>query len=134
MAAAADQAVDGVVHVLEGGVGSAAAVGGSGVRERGVVGLFGHQLIRRVVNGLSIGLESQVGEAWLALPVGTGIAHGTAILRNQTVTGRELRGGRLRMEGVVVQRVDNVHNPTRRIHADRRTVDRIWHRYVAAIC
>lgn len=61
VAAAADQAVDGVVHVLEGGVGSAAAVGGSGVRERGVVGLFGHQLIRRVVNGLSIGLESQVG-------------------------------------------------------------------------
>lgn len=31
------------------------------------------------------------------------------------------------MEGVVVQRVDNIHDPVRRIHADRRTVDRIWH-------
>lgn len=56
-----DQAVDSVVHVLEGVVGSASAVGVSSVRERCVVGLVGDQLISRVVNGLSIGLELQVG-------------------------------------------------------------------------
>lgn len=61
VASVSDQTVDSVVHVLEGVVGSASAVGVSSVRERCVVGLIGDQLISRVLNGLSIGLELQVG-------------------------------------------------------------------------
>ena len=56
-----DQTVDSVVHVLEGVVRSAPAVCESGIGERCVVGLIGNQLISRVVDGLSIGLELQVG-------------------------------------------------------------------------
>lgn len=56
-----DQAVDAVVHIFERIIGCASAVRVSSVGERSVVGLIGDQLISRVVNGLSIGLESQVG-------------------------------------------------------------------------
>lgn len=45
------------MHVLEGVVGSASAVGECCIGERCVVGLIGDQLISRIVNGLSIGLE-----------------------------------------------------------------------------
>lgn len=31
------------------------------------------------------------------------------------------------MEGVIVQRIDNVHDTMRRIHNDHRTVNQIWH-------
>lgn len=57
----ADQAVDSVVHVLEGVVGPASAIDVSGVRERCVVGLVRDQLVSRVVDGLRIGLELRVG-------------------------------------------------------------------------
>ena len=34
------------------------------------------------------------------------------------------------MEGVIVQRIDNVHDTMWRIHTDHRTVYQIWHRSV----
>ena len=90
VSSASNEAVDRVVHVLEGVVGSASAVGVCGVGERGVVGLVGNQLIRRVVDGLSVGLELQVGETWLTLSAGTRIAHRGVVFRDDTVTGWEI--------------------------------------------
>ncbi len=51
---------------------------------------------------------------------------------DQTITGREIRSRWLRMKGVIVQRIDNVHNTMGRIHTDRRTVDGIWHRSIGS--
>ncbi len=59
--------------------------------------------------------------------------HGAVEFRDQTITGREVRGRWSRMRGVIVQRVDNVRNTMWRIHTDRRTVDRIWHRSIESL-
>lgn len=56
--------------------------------------------------------------------------HGAVRVRGQTITGREIRGRWLRMKGVIVQRIDNVHNTIGRIYTDCRTVDRIWYRSI----
>ena len=45
------------MHIFEGVVGSASAVGECCIGERCVVRLIGDQLISRIVNGLGIGLE-----------------------------------------------------------------------------
>ena len=49
------------MHVLEGVVGCASGASESRVGERCIVRLIGDQLIGRVVNGLGVGLEYQVG-------------------------------------------------------------------------
>ena len=82
------------------------------------------------MNGLSVGFELQVGEIRLTLPTRTWIANGAMILCEHAVTRRKIRNRRLGMEGVVVQRVCNVHDAMRRIDGDHRTVDRIWHRSI----
>ena len=122
-----DQTVNGVVHVLKGVVGSAAAVAVRSVGKRCVVGLIGDQLVSRVVDELGIGLELQVGQIGLTLPGGTGIAHGAVILCDRTVGGWEVRGRRLRVESVVVQRISDVRETLWRVHSDHGTIDWVGH-------
>ena len=130
-AVTADEAVNGVVHVFEGVVGGAAGAGEGGVGEGGVVGLVGEEFVGAVVDGLGVGLEGEVGEVGLALPGDdVGGADGAGIFGDCAVTGREIRGGRMGVEGVVVQGVGDGHDALGRVHGYGGIVDRIWHRDV----
>lgn len=52
------------------------------------------------------------------------------VRRDDTIAGREIRSRWLRMKCVAVQWIGHVYDTLRRIHADRWTVDWIWHRSV----
>ena len=118
--------VDSIVHVLNRIVGHITTDRVRCVREGRVVALFSYKLIRQIMQRCSIGLELRVGFRWLAVAVCIRVADGAVIIRKR-VPWREVRGGRLWVERIVIQGVRNVHATLRRVDREVLLIDRVWH-------